>query len=104
MSWSGYFLDIRPLLIWIEVTFGINDVYDISSDEKNPRKNNQWTWGAPLHPSNVQFLTLAAKTSSSLVIMLALPAAATSLRVLGCTAAFSLSGLELLDATSSAEE
>ena len=44
--------------------------------------------GAALSREKVQFLLLAAKTSSSIVIMLALPAAANSLRVFGCTVAF----------------
>lgn len=71
-----------------EVTFGVNDVYDIDSDTGNLRKTNSWTHGTALSVCDIRFVLLAAKLLTGLVILLALPASASSPWVLGYTAAF----------------
>ena len=86
ISWQP--LSPATLLTWKEVTFGVNDVYDIESDIQNPRKNNRWTYGTALSRGNVQFLLLAARISTAIVILLALPASASSPCLLACTMAF----------------
>ncbi|KAK0959518.1 hypothetical protein LTR54_018492, partial [Friedmanniomyces endolithicus] len=69
-------------------TFGVNEVYDIDSDTGNLRKTNSWAHGTALFVCNIPFVLLAAKLLTGLVILLALPASASSPWVLGYTAAF----------------
>lgn len=75
----------RVLLIIREVVFGVNDVYDYDSDTQNPRKNKLWADGTVLNQDDSRFVILAARVSTVLVLLLALPASIQSPQVLGCT-------------------
>jgi 4-hydroxybenzoate polyprenyltransferase len=73
------------MLTRLPVTFGVNDVYDIESDMKNPRKKNKWTHGTALPAYRIQALLWAARVLTGVVLILALPASANSAQVLWCT-------------------
>lgn len=66
------------------VTFGVNDVYDFTSDSQNRRKTNQWTDGTALDQHYHRYVLLAAKISTVLVILLTFPAWRCSSQLLSC--------------------
>lgn len=72
------------LLIRRKVMFGVNDIYDYNSDMQNPRKNRLWADGTVLHQFDHQFVLLAARVSTILVLLLVLPASIQSPQLLGC--------------------
>jgi 4-hydroxybenzoate polyprenyltransferase len=60
----------------------VNDVYDYDSDARNQRKNNKWTDGTALDPMHHLYVLRAARISTLLVVLLALPASVTSPQLL----------------------
>lgn len=72
------------LLIRRTVMFGVNDVYDYDSDMQNPRKTRLWADGTVLNQVDHQFVLLAAKVTTILILLLALPASIQSPLFLGC--------------------
>jgi len=86
---SRYMLfPVSKFLTRSKVTFGVNDVYDYDSDCQNRRKNNRWADGTVLYPVNHNFVLRAARVSTVVVVLLALPAWARSPQLFGCTVAF----------------
>ncbi|EUC40372.1 hypothetical protein COCMIDRAFT_73298, partial [Bipolaris oryzae ATCC 44560] len=52
------------------VAFGVNDVYDYTSDSQNRRKTSQWTDGTALDQHHHRYVLLAAKISTALVLLI----------------------------------
>lgn len=70
------------------MTFGVNDVFDVDSDLQNPRKTHRWTHGVALQSKDHAIVLKAARISSVIIFISALPAAANSGEVLIYTAIF----------------
>lgn len=72
----------------MQVTFGVNDVYDYGSDMQNARKTKFWSEGALLPRENHHFVLLIAKVTTILIVLCAIPAAIQTPRLLLCTLSF----------------
>ncbi|KAF3481442.1 prenyltransferase [Arthroderma uncinatum] len=65
------------------ILFGVNDAYDHDTDILNPRKEESWVDGTHLQKADQKLILFAAKVSTVLVLLLAIPASIQSPQVLG---------------------
>lgn len=70
------------------MTFGVNDAYDYDSDVHNPRKTNYFSEGRLLSRENHEFVLLAARAATALIVLCSIPASVQSPRVLLYTLSF----------------
>lgn len=80
--------NILPCTILTQkVAFGVNDVYDYTSDSQNRRKTSHWTDGTALDQYHHKYVLLAAKASTALVMLITLPSWRNSLELFSCIVA-----------------
>ncbi|EOA82631.1 uncharacterized protein SETTUDRAFT_95887 [Exserohilum turcica Et28A] len=89
-----YELGIEQLLFGTALTlpicliaFGVNDVYDYTSDSQNRRKTSQWTDGTALDQHHHRYVLLAAKISTALVLLITFPSWRKSSELFSCIVA-----------------
>ena len=70
-----------------KVAFGVNDVYDYTSDSQNRRKISHWTDGTALDQHHHKYVLLAAKASTALVMLITFPSWRNSSELFGCIVA-----------------
>lgn len=72
----------------VQVTFGVNDIYDYSSDKRNSRKRSPRIHGTLLCETDHTTVLRGAQIATFMTLLLAIPASIRCPSILACTLCF----------------